>query len=199
MSLFQVPLARRGGSPLFRPFHIFKAMWLMHSGGQIGRKELSEQLQIGEGSTRKLLSHMEEHGLSQTSRQGISLSDLAYGFIRETGFFARVVSAGALTVDDHDFAIRLRGFSSNVDKGIEQRDEAMKVGASGASTLLFNDRLMFSDGFPAEDIDAEAAGRIVKELKLRDGDQVIIGSAENIGLAMDGAFAAAVLTLESLG
>lgn len=193
--MFEVELASRGGAPLFQSFHILKALWHIQQMEPLGRKELSEHLGIGEGSARKLLAYLEEQFWVSTSRQGISLSFSGKELLDGIGLMAKEVHAGNITVGDVDFAIRLRALAKNVTNGIGQRDEAIKVGASGATTLLFRKKLEFTDGFGADRADARASRVLSKDFELTDGDVLIIGCSPEPHLAMDGAFAAAVLTL----
>jgi hypothetical protein len=193
--MFEVGLASRGGAPLFRPFHVLKALWHIQQFRTVGRKELSGMLGIGEGSARKLVSFLEERGWASTARQGMSLAAEGEALLKGIGILAKEVHAGNITVGDVDFAIRLKGCAAKVSNGIAQRDEAIKAGASGATTLVFRDRLEFCDGFGADRADRRAARVLVKDFELADGDVLIIGSSPSPELATDGAFAAAVLTL----
>lgn len=195
--MFEVGLASRGGAPLFQPFHILKAVWHIQQLQPLGRKELSELLGIGEGSARKLLSHLEDRGWVSTARQGISLSPSGEKLLDDIGLLAKEVHAGNITVGEIDFALRLRGCMGKASNGIAQRDEAMKAGASGATTLVYRENLEFLDGFGADRADKRAARVLVKDLGLIPGDILIIGSSPLPEKAMDGAFAAAVLTLDS--
>lgn len=194
--MFEVELASRGGAPLFQPFHLMKALWHIQQHEPLGRKELSEQLGIGEGSVRTLVSYLEEKDWARTARQGISLSDNGRKLLAKIGLMAKEVHAGKITVGEVDFAIRLRNCSENVSNGISQRDEAIKVGASGATTLVFKNILTFTDGFDAAQTDSRAARVLMKDFGLNDGDVLIIGCSPESNRAMDGAFAAAVLTLD---
>jgi hypothetical protein len=86
--------------------------------------------------------------------------------------------------------------AKKISKGIEQRDEAMKAGASGATTLVFKGRLQFIDGYDVAESDPRASRVLMQDFELMDGDVLIIGCSPSPELAMDGAFAAAVLTLD---
>jgi hypothetical protein len=195
MSLFELELASRGGAPLFQPFHILKALCHIRQAEIIGRKELSAKLAIGEGSTRKLLTYLEEKEWASSTRQGISLTLLGNKLLDDFGILANEAHTGDLTVDKHDFAVRLKNASSLVGKGIEQRDEAMKAGATGATTLVYRDRLALSDN---PDIDCgmpDLCHDLTEAFKLESGDVLIIGSSSTLASAEDGAFAATILTL----
>ena len=195
--MFDVEMASRGGAPLFQPFHLLKALWIVQQKEPIGRAELAAHLGVGEGSVRKLLIHMESKGWIATARQGISLAGPGKSLLEKIGLKAKEVHAGNITVAEVDFAVMLKGLASKVKNGIEQRDEAIKVGASGATTLVFKDRLAFADGYDAEKSDRKAARVLKQDFGLADGDVLIIACSPEPQKAADGAFAAAVLTLES--
>ncbi len=195
MAMFELELASRGGAPLFQPFHILKALWHIRQIEIIGRKELSAKLDIGEGSTRKLISYLEEKDWASSTRQGISLTSSGNKLLDGIGILASEVHTHDLTVDEHDFAVRLKNSSDLVGKGIEQRDEAMKAGATGATTLVYRDRLSLSDD-PDKDCGMPVLCRKLTEIfNLASGDVLIVGSGPTLASAEDGAFAATVLTL----
>ncbi len=198
MTLFDIGQASRGGAPLFQPFHLLKALWIVQQKEPLGRAELAELVGVGEGSVRKLLAHMESKGWVRTARQGISLAGPGSSLLDKIGLRAKEVHAGNITVAEVDFAVMLKGLARKVVNGIEQRDEAIKVGASGATTLIHTDRLVFSDGFEAEKVDKKAARVLRQDFQLAKGDVLIIGCSSDPGKAADGAFAAAVLTLDSV-
>ena len=195
--MFEIELASRGGSPLFRSFHILKALWHIEQIEIIGRKELSTKLDIGEGSTRKLIAYLEEKDWANSTKQGISLTKDGTELLESIGLMAAEISACKLAVEENNFAIRLKNVADQVEKGIEQRDEAIKAGASGASTFIFKDRLKFSDDYDAGSVDGAASQMLVEAFDLKENDVLIIGSSKDMNLAQNGAFAAAVLTLTS--
>lgn len=195
MPMFELELASRGGAPLFQPFHILKSLWIIQQAEIIGRKELSAKLAIGEGSTRKLISYLEEKEWASSTNQGISLTIFGNKLLNDIGIIANVVHTGDLTVDEYDFAVRLKNASGLVGKGIEQRDEAMKAGATGATTLIYRDRLALSDDPDADCGMPELCRKLTEMFDLTSGDVLIIGSSPTLASAEDGAFSAAVLTL----
>ena len=161
----------------------------------IGRKELSAKLAIGEGSTRKLLAYLEEKGWASSTRQGISLSSSGNKLLDEIGILAMEVHTGDLTVDEYDFAIRLKNASDKVGKGIQQRDEAMKAGATGATTLVYRDRLSLSDNPDTDCGMPVLCCNLTEMFGLESGDVLIVGTGLTLAFAEDGAFAAATVTI----
>ena len=196
--MFEVELASRGGAPLFQPYHILKALWHLYTARQIGRKELSLKLGIGEGSARKLIAHLETEDCATSSKQhGIVLTAFGRKKVDSLGLVGAYVKAGPLTVGTVDYGVRLTGLAETVTHGVEQRDEAIKVGADGATTLVFfRDELRMPDGFDVEGAEPDIARKLTDTFELVEGDALFIGSGGTPEAAMDGAFAAAVWTLK---
>ena len=106
------------------------------------------------------------------------------------------MEADSLTVDNYDFAICIKNTCDSLSDGIIQRDEAIKVDASGATTLLYESgRFVLPDHFDIEESAPEAAVRLREMFELQNGDLIIIGTASNDKKAEDGAFAAATWIL----
>ena len=107
------------------------------------------------------------------------------------------INAKNLTVGKHDVAIQVKKVADKIKSGLEQRDVAIKVGAEGATTLIFkNNKLLL----PHEDSDIKinfplVAKQIFKNFTLRENDVIIIGSASTLKKAEDGARAAACTLL----
>ena len=82
-----------------------------------------------------------------------------------------------------------------VKKGIEQRDAALKAGATGACTLLLRGREFLMPMGGDEDWTLGPADSLFQDLKSlnpRAGDVVVISSAPDKVLAEQGAMAAAL-------
>ncbi len=196
--MFEIEQASRGGASLFQPFHILKTLWYLQKTTIISRKDLSHNIGIGEGSTRKLLAHLDANECISTSRQGIILSNYGSEMIDSLGLLAAEIEAGPLSVGNKDFGIRLSNLSDKVKHGVEQRDEAVKVGAKGATTLLFlRDELRLPDGFDIEGAEPDISKKLKETFNFMEGDVLFIGTADALEKAEDGAFAAAVWTLRN--
>jgi hypothetical protein len=70
------------------------------------------------------------------------------------------------------------GFAA-IRSGIEQRDAAIKMEASGATTLIFKDNKFVIPGTNYNSLTKEpdTAKILIENLKPEDGDVIIIGSA----------------------
>ena len=179
----------RGPLPRFTELHVRQALELIAQQRRISRKELGEKLGIGEGSTRTILDRLKERGLVTSSRSGHALTAKGRRWIGKPFEYVRI-DAGGLTVGEVDVATIIRAAADKVKRGIEQRDEAIKAGADGATVLIFKGkRLRFPDSFMG--IEEKIARTIVEALKPREGDVIVIGTAGDAAKAEAGARAAA--------
>jgi len=171
-----------GRFPSFAEAHIVMALEDISKMGTVGRLKLSKDLQLGEGETRTLVRHLKKGGLIEISRSGISLS--AAGRKLLSGVRAVLseqleLPSSPLTVGRFNVAVQVIGMKNSVRYGLEQRDAAITAGAKGATTLIFTkNRLVMPR--TGEDV-SEAGSSIVavlSKLSLKEGDVVIIGSAD---------------------
>lgn len=178
-----------GPLPRFAEAHIRRALELIAGRGAMGRAQLARELRIGEGSARTILGRLREQGLITSSRGGHRLTAKGRRSLGKLLKFVQV-DAGDLTVGEVDVATIVRGAAKRVRLGVEQRDEAIKAGAAGATVLIFKDgRLRFPGGILGVREDLSEA--LVKALKPAEGDVIIIGTASDAVRAEEGAKAAA--------
>jgi DNA-binding transcriptional regulator LsrR (DeoR family) len=156
---------------------------------RIGRKQIAERLGIGEGSVRTILNYLKKNGLVKSSRGGHALTQKGKRFLGKPPEFVQV-DMGHLAVGKVNVATIVRGAASKVRLGIEQRDEAIKAGADGATVLLFKGgKLRFPEGF--FEVKKEISQALMEALKPREGDVIVIGTASDAIRAEVGARAAA--------
>jgi hypothetical protein len=102
-------------------------------------------------------------------------------------------------LDRASAAVLIRNSSTAVRRGIEQRDAAIRAGASGACTLVYwNEKLVMPMGEREDWTLAERDSLFVDLEKIftpRNGDVITIASATSMGLAEHSAMAAALTLL----
>lgn len=191
-----------GRAPYYIEAHLVKALLLIDTEGAIGRVRLSKTIGLGEGTVRTLIKHLEKADLIKTSRKGILPTEAGRRLIQDLK--ARMgekkqISRSDLTVGPFNVAILVRNAAPFVRKGLEQRDAAIKVGALGATTLVFQReklKMPFGNEDAAEN-DAALLEKLVSELSPRENDVVIIGTANDRSTAELGALAAALETMKA--
>jgi len=190
-----------GRAPYFMEAHVVKALSIKDNQGPVGRSKLARTLGLGEGSIRTLGRHLEKEGLVETSREGILLTSVGQNLVsnmRSNLSQPVEVPRGSLTVGAFNMAILVRGAAGAVRTGLEQRDAAMKVGALGATTLIFSGGRMTMPSVN-EDVFRDAPRvreTLISQLKPQESDVIVIGSAPNRLEAEFGAIAAALETLK---
>lgn len=86
----------------------------------------------------------------------------------------------SIVVGKYNHAVLIKGLESEIGSGIEQRDIAIKMGATGATTLLFKEGKFFMPGRNQDSLrsDSDVREKIIKTLQPEDKDVIIIGSAD---------------------
>jgi len=191
-----------GPAPSFNEAHVVKALEIIGKCGIVGRIRLSKELGLGEGTTRTLLKHLKNEGITQSSRSGISFSEEGkklFSDLRSKLSEGVEVPSSPLTVGPFNIAILVRDSAQAVGSGMEQRDIAIKSGASGATTLVFSgNKLSMPTG---EQNVSECLpmlhDELVTKINPKENDVIIVGSGENRKLAEIGAKMAAIKLLKN--
>jgi uncharacterized protein DUF4443/transcription factor-like protein len=186
----------------FDVVHVFAALQMIgKNNNTTSRNALCEGLVLGEGTVKTLVKHLKMQGLIETSNRGTKLT--AKGKSICEGLISAIPSEMSLpkcsiALSRFNYAVLVREFGFAVGLGIEQRDAAIKMGAAGATTLLFKDNKFVMPANSEDSLKREREIRrmIVEQLNPREGDVIIIGSADNNGKTAElGAKNAALLTI----
>jgi predicted transcriptional regulator len=180
-----------GPTPKFSAYHIWKAYEIIRRKGPIGRKALSRELGVGEGSTRTVLDKLLREGSIENTRRDAVLTEIGRKKFQEFEMDVKRVDMGDLTVGAFDCAVQIRGMSHLIALGCDQRDEAVRAGAMGATTLVCKDGEL---NFPGEDVDVEQVKLkpIYDVFDIQENDVIIIGSGLSYEMAEKGATTAAL-------
>jgi predicted transcriptional regulator len=183
--------------------HIFKALQIIEDRGHASRTLLCQELNLGEGAVRTLIKHLKMKELIETSNAGTKMSD------KGKKFFAEILTClpkgcslpkCSIALGKYNYVVLLKQFSFAVKSGIEQRDASIKMGALGATTLLFSKGrfVMPNTNIMLDPLEKESSiyELLIKKLEPVEGDVIIIGSDDiNRQTAELAAKNAALLTL----
>jgi predicted transcriptional regulator len=191
-----------GRAPYFIEAHLVKALMTIDDEGTVGRVKLSKTLGLGEGTIRTLIRHLENEKLIKISKAGIALTSL--GKKLTIDLKSRIskgieVPRSSLTVGPFSVAILVKNAADAVRSGVEQRDAAIKIGALGATTLIYRHGRL-SMPIVDEDIFRHAPTvreALISKFKPQENDVIIIGSADDKSTAGLGAIAATLETLKT--
>ncbi len=187
-----------GRPPAYTQAHALIGLEVIGTGLGVGRQKLSRELRLGEGTIRTMVSRMRSLGLVDASRGGMSLTEDGRGILEELNEATSTseIPETPLTVGSKNYAVLVKGASTSVSLGIEQRDAALIAGALGATTLVYDREKLLIPG-TSEELDPETRRLILASLSPREGDVIVIGTSGDRYLAELGAKAAALKLLDS--
>ena len=192
-----VSSVRVNQSAKFSDYHIWKALMCMDDRVPIGRKKLSLLLNIGEGSTRTLLGQLNKYGCTYTDKTGIYLSEEGMK-VRNSVLMDMVhMDVGYLTISEFDCAVRVPFAANKIRYGREESDAAIRNGAIGATTLVFNDGKLCFPG-TVDRVEPEVEATFNRTFHLRNNDVIIIGTAKTPEDAERGAVSVALSLIGGL-
>ena len=165
----------------FDMVHVFKTLQLIQENGHVSREKLCKDLGLGEGTIKTLVRHLKMQNLIESTNAGTTMTKKGNSFFSEllSSIPSEIsLSKCAITLGKFNYAVLVKQMSSMIKDGIAQRDAAIRMGASGATTLLFKDNKFL---FPQTDFDSlkdehQLSEQMIKNLHPQDGDVIIIGS-----------------------
>ena len=192
-----------GQTRTFTELQVIRALLILGERKVIGRTLLSRLLKTGSGAIRTMISDLEEHQIINIERAGCSLTKTGINIYKE--IIEKIpkviqIDAGRLSVANFDAAALVKDSSKLIHRGIEQRDAAIKAGAKGATTLMYEkDRftLPMESIDCAKDFPSNIWVILEKKFKPSDGDVIIISSSDIEESAIYGALAGALTLVET--
>ena len=164
--------------------HIFKTLQLIEDRGHVSRGLLSKELALGGGIVKTLIKHLKMQAMIQTTKSGTKMTDKGrsiYSHLRSSIPDELNVPKCSVALGKFNYAVLLKQFNFAIKSGIEQRDAAIKMGAKGATTLLYKEGRFVMPSTKGTFDPLHAEPQIHKLLNNRlqhieDGDAIIIGS-----------------------
>jgi Mn-dependent DtxR family transcriptional regulator len=165
----------------FDMVHVFKTLQLIQENGHVSREKLCEDLGLGEGTIKTLVRHLKMQNLIESTNAGTTMTKKGNSFFSEllSSIPSEIsLSKCAITLGKFNYAVLVKQMSSIIKDGIAQRDAAIRMGASGATTLLFKDNkfLIPQTEFDSLKDEHQLSEQMIKNLHPQDGDVIIIGS-----------------------
>lgn len=166
----------------FNMVHVFKALQLVKSRGHISRDLLSKELGLGEGSIRTLMRHLQMNDMIKATNAGTTMTQKGEALLLELLSSIPTemnLPKCSIALGKFNFVVLLKQHSHAIKSGVEQRDAAIKIGAKGATTLLFkqNKFVMPSNtNYDSLQKEPKISKLLIKTLNPEEGDAIIIGS-----------------------
>jgi DNA-binding PadR family transcriptional regulator len=180
--------------PMFRftDASVYWALHILSDGKRMGRKRLSEEIGVGEGSMRRILNTLKENNFVDIKQTGITITKCGLAYLSELPIRVLDVDASRIVLGECSQAILVKGVSKMIDNGLQQRDAGIRVGALGCTTLVMRDNeLILPPEWSIDKNEPEVAKNIKECSNMIDDDIIIIGSADNPIVAINAALTAA--------
>lgn len=163
--------------------HVFKALQLMEKHGRISRALLTDELNLGEGSIKTLVKHLKMQELIETSNAGMWFTEKGkkiYSKISDSIPKEIDIPSCSIGLGKYNHVVLLKGLEPKIGSGVEQRDTAIRMGAVGATTLLFKEGKLLMPGLNQDSLrkDPNIRKLILQKLQPENKDVIIIGSAD---------------------
>lgn len=188
-----------GALHAFSKLDLIRAVYLIRIKLRVSRKEISEQLEIGEGSARTLLDALRSANIVKVSLFGCELSKSGLREVDEIfNSFEPVghLPSSSLTFDKPSYCIIARRATSRIASGVVQRDAALLAGALGATVLIYSNSCF---NFPQADkgtcVDDLLTVALRAKNEFNEGDVIILSFAAGVRDRERGAWGA-ISTLE---
>lgn len=190
-----------GPSTTFSIFHIFYALEFLAK-KPVGRNKLADELNVGKGAIRTIISRLKDNGLIVTSKEGCTLTDKGIRVWKnfEIVFPKRIeIKKTALTTSEFNYAFLVKNKGDVVRSGIDQRDAAIRGGARRAVVIVFKNGHLIIESVSnnIEKDFPESANVILKDLNPAENDVIIIAGSDNPLKAKRGAFTASWMLIDS--
>jgi biotin operon repressor len=185
----------------FDSVHVFIVLQLIEKKGHVSRNLLCKELSLGEGSIKTLVKHLKTQGIIESTKAGTRTTSKGKRISEQllSAIPAEMsLSKCSVALGKFSYAVLLKQYGFALKSGIEQRDAAIRVGAIGATSLLFKHNRFVMPGtsyYPLAK-EPETARLIHEKLKPEEGDAIVIGSdMEGERRAELAAKAAALITI----
>ena len=181
--------------PMFRfnDANVYWTMYLLSDGKRIGRKRLADEVGIGEGSMRRILDTLQDWDYISIKQTGIMITKTGRSFLDQIPIQPVDIFLEGSVIGDYQQGVIVRGVSSKVNNGMEQRDAGIKVGAEGCTTIVYRDgKLSIPPDWNLDVERPQTAKKIRDELGMKPDDAMIIGGGNTKQSAVVAAVSAAL-------
>lgn len=186
-----------GASPNFSDIHIIRTLIALKE--RTGRKNLLQEISIGEGSMRTVLKKLKARGFIESTKKGHKLTDSGEEYLNkylEKFTIPFKINSGDI-ITGKKAGIVVRNACDKITNGIAQRDIAVRAGALGAlllkycdksGKLKFPDEVQLLEDFPEFKSEIEA---IAMNAEFNPGDVLIVAFSENYAVCENAVIAIA--------
>ncbi len=184
VKVLQNIVSRRGSGRIltFSSPHVYKALQLLSAERYVSRATFGQEIHLGGGAVKTLISYLRDANIIQSTRSGSYLTPhgkVIISAVRRILPKECTIEKCTLAPENYNHAIIIKRYADEIRLGIEQRDYAVKYGATSCSTLLYIESKFV---FPNEtkdcfDTDVSTRNHMISKLSPKESDIVIVASA----------------------
>jgi len=166
--------------------HILKT--LLSIEGPIGREKLIKVLGLNEASVRTMMNFLRRRGLLKSTKRGHEPTKKCKRILKFLKTNIRgpiILEKMPIAMGEKNIAYIVKNKASKIRYGIEQRDQAIIMGAHGMTTIVKKGKILMPGMKKSIDLNID----------MKDGDVLLIGSANTNRIAEFAALYAAYLLL----
>lgn len=181
--------------PMFRfnDANVYWTLYLLSDGRRIGRKRLADEIGVGEGSMRRIIETLKEWEFIIIKQTGITISEAGLTFLNQVPIRPVDVYLPESVEGEFQQGVLVLGGASKINKGMEQRDVGIRMGAIGCTTLVIRDgALMIPPDWNLDVNNPELAQKIRRETNMTADDALIVGGSESKLRSIEAAVSAAL-------
>jgi hypothetical protein len=181
--------------PMFRfnDANVYWALYLLSDGKRIGRKRLSEEIGIGEGSMRRIIETLKEWEFITIKQTGITITKAGQAFLDQVPIRPVEVFMPSSVIGSCQQGILVLGGACKINKGMEQRDVGIRMGAIGCTTLVNRDgALMIPPDWNLDVNNLALVQKIRRETNMTADDALIVDGSESKLRSIEAAVSAAL-------
>lgn len=170
---------RFGPSYRFDDTDLFTILDYLSKGKRVGREKICNHLEMGEGSTRKLVGLMRDYDMLKVEQPGITITRFGKKVYEMTGMRLTEVNMQDQALGQHQIGVVVKNVGEKIRNGVEQRNVGIKSGGCGCTTLLVrNGKLLIAPDWDMSENKPELAQMIISQCNLDEGDTLIVGGGE---------------------
>ncbi len=147
-------------------------------GEVIGRADISRATGIGEGTVRTIVQRLRSMGLLEVSRDGIGMTKTGIDFLSAVGITLIRIDHTDSAIGAYQVPLLIKGKAGLIEKGIEQRNCAIKVGADGCTTIVCKGGALVLPPDWNIDEKSPALASQIRRYDVEEGDVVLIGGSD---------------------
>ncbi len=188
-----VDFPKTGPRPNYCDADIYWALRILSERGRTGRAELSDTLEMGEGSIRSIIKKLRETKLISLFQTGMYISGAGTDFLNALPIIPIDIKAEEIVQSEFSQAVIVKNVGNRITIGSEQRDAAIRAGGTACITIVCSDgKLMMPPDWNLDEKTPTVAQEIRSLDIIEENDVIIIGNAKNIHDARNASVTAAL-------